>query len=150
MYEDPIERVVEEIQSEIIKQDDEFLMYKVKQAVGYSVDKNELIKALKYDREQYEKGYHDGLNADKWIPVTDPPKEHGEYLVTIKIKEDYSYVDKLSYTHDLYSLDRFDFAGKKRAGWYDYDSECGYYEVNYVVAWMPLPLPCKAESEGKE
>ena len=40
---------------------------------GVVVDKDELLKALKYDREQYEKGYDDGydigFNANKWIPV---------------------------------------------------------------------------------
>lgn len=28
--------------------------------LGVSVDKDELVRALQYDREQYEKGYHDG------------------------------------------------------------------------------------------
>ena len=28
-----------------------------------SVDKDELIKALQYDRDQYQKGYNDGVNA---------------------------------------------------------------------------------------
>ena len=28
--------------------------------IGIDIDKDELIKALKYDREQYEKGYEDG------------------------------------------------------------------------------------------
>lgn len=30
---------------------------------GVSVDKDELIKALKYDRDQYEKGYADGCKG---------------------------------------------------------------------------------------
>lgn len=30
--------------------------------VGVNVDKGELIKALQYDRNQYEKGYEDGKN----------------------------------------------------------------------------------------
>lgn len=48
--------------------------------VGINVDKEELIKALKYDRDQYKKGYQDALteNADmrkiihgKWIDYED-------------------------------------------------------------------------------
>ena len=31
---------------------------------GISVDKDELVKALKYDRNQYEKGFIDGCNHD--------------------------------------------------------------------------------------
>ena len=34
-------------------------IYKAVQNVGINVDKDELIKALKYDREQYQKGYED-------------------------------------------------------------------------------------------
>ena len=32
---------------------------KAVQSVGVNVDKNELLKALRYDREQYQKGYAD-------------------------------------------------------------------------------------------
>lgn len=38
--------------------EDEIL--KAVQKVGIQVDKDELFKALEYDREQYKKGYHDG------------------------------------------------------------------------------------------
>ena len=37
---------------------------------GVNVDREELIKALRYDRNQYEKGYQDGLNdrpQGEWI-----------------------------------------------------------------------------------
>lgn len=35
------------------------------------VDKDQLIKALAYDRGQYEKGYEDGVNSIKeWIPIS--------------------------------------------------------------------------------
>ena len=36
---------------------------KVVQERGIDVDKDELIKALQYDRGQYEKGYINGYNA---------------------------------------------------------------------------------------
>lgn len=63
MYESPINRICGEIQSQIIKQDEENVMYAVNQAIGYSVDKQELIQALRYDRDQYDKGYTDGKHA---------------------------------------------------------------------------------------
>lgn len=31
--------------------------------VGVEVDKEELLKALEYDREQYKKGFRDGANS---------------------------------------------------------------------------------------
>lgn len=61
MYESPITKYMSDIQSEIQKQEEEQLMITVNQAIGFDVDKNELIKALQYDRAQYEKGYKNAL-----------------------------------------------------------------------------------------
>lgn len=45
---------------------------KAVQDVGIHVDKDELLKALAYDREQYQKGYEDGWEAGhEWIIVED-------------------------------------------------------------------------------
>lgn len=63
MYESPLEKIYSNIQSQIIKQDEENMMYAVNQTVGYNVDKQELIKALNYDREQYKKGYKDVISV---------------------------------------------------------------------------------------
>ena len=34
------------------------------QEVGINVDREELVKALQYDRDQYRKGYEDGVRAN--------------------------------------------------------------------------------------
>ena len=60
-YESPIEKIFKEVQSEIMKKEDESLEMSIIQEIGYRVDKEELIKALKYDREQCRKGYDDAL-----------------------------------------------------------------------------------------
>ena len=39
-------------------------VFKAVQEVGVSVDKDELIKALKYDQDQYTKGFADGCKSD--------------------------------------------------------------------------------------
>ena len=57
-YESPIEVVIGQIRME-----QENNIYKVIQDYGVSVDKDELIKALRYDRDQYAKGYINGYNA---------------------------------------------------------------------------------------
>jgi hypothetical protein len=57
-YQSPIEIVMGQMRME-----QENNIYKVIQEQGVNVDKNELIKALKYDRDQYEKGYINGYNA---------------------------------------------------------------------------------------
>lgn len=59
MYESPITKIYGEIHDEIIRKDEEHLMTVVTQNVGYRVDRDELIKALRYDRGQYRKGYLD-------------------------------------------------------------------------------------------
>ena len=43
-------------------QEDENMVMKAIRKVGVNVDKEELIKALQYDRNQYAKGYEDGKN----------------------------------------------------------------------------------------
>ncbi len=37
-------------------------IYKAIKDMGIVIDKEELIKALRYDRGQYDKGYSDGIN----------------------------------------------------------------------------------------
>lgn len=59
-YESPITKAVKEIEEELMKQEEHLCMMTVSREVGYSVDKDELIKTLNYDREQYDKGYRDG------------------------------------------------------------------------------------------
>ena len=61
MYESPLTKIYGTIQNQIVKQDEENTMYVVNRAVGYDVDKEELIKALNYDRDQYKKGYADAM-----------------------------------------------------------------------------------------
>ena len=58
MYKSPIEITEKQMRMEF---DD--CIWKAVQDYAVSVDKEELIKALRYDRDQYEKGYADGKIA---------------------------------------------------------------------------------------
>lgn len=60
-WESPITKIYGDIHNEIVRQDEENYMCAIEQAIGYKVDKEELIKALQYDRNQYDKGYKDGV-----------------------------------------------------------------------------------------
>ena len=62
-YESPITRIENQLLSEMRKNEEDQFMCEVRQAIGYNIDKSELIKALNYDREQYERGYQDGKTA---------------------------------------------------------------------------------------
>lgn len=75
MYESPIEKIYGEIKTQMIQEDENMIMKAVRN-VNINVDKDELIKALNYDRNQYAKGYEDGKNdvldkikeiVNKWI-----------------------------------------------------------------------------------
>lgn len=60
MYESPV-KVWEDVAREIVRQKDEYIFSQIRAVVD--VDREELLKALKYDRQQYEKGYSDGVAA---------------------------------------------------------------------------------------
>ena len=59
MYESPIRIVIDDMTRKIIQQQEDYVIEEI-QKINVDVDKEELIKALKYDREQYEYGYKDG------------------------------------------------------------------------------------------
>lgn len=59
MYKSPIELVVNQVQNLMLEQQ-ENQVFQAIQKTGVIVDKEELQKALKYDREQYQNGYNDG------------------------------------------------------------------------------------------
>lgn len=87
-------------------------------------------------------------NYNTWIPVKSRlPSQDGKYLVSLNWYSGEVCVQILCYTADLYSVNGNYFNGQKgKSGWYWYDSEYGYYAVDSVIAWMPLPDAYK----GKE
>lgn len=58
-YESPIHVYTTEISQKIGEECDRIVFEEIKK-VGVYVEKNELIKALEYDRDQYQKGFRDG------------------------------------------------------------------------------------------
>lgn len=76
-YKSPIKQFVSEMQTTY-----ENDVLKVVQNYGFDIDKNELAKALAYDRQQYETGYQHGKS--------DGAKEFKEWLI---IKYGYAVVD---------------------------------------------------------
>ena len=68
MYEDVIKLIKTNMEMQI---EDEIM--RAVQRVGVTVDKDELLKALEYDRRQYDKGYSDGRRDavvhGKWFHV---------------------------------------------------------------------------------
>ena len=61
-YQSPVQLAINKWTDEIIKQEDNCIMAQIKHQIGVEVDKDELIKALDYDREQYSKGFKNGYD----------------------------------------------------------------------------------------
>ena len=137
MYKSPIEIMHDELKMEMEGQ-----VLKAVQRVGVTVDKEELIRALKYDREQYEKGYEDGLNARKWIPCSERLPEKRDWYLALFKEPDTGYIglpyiaDYLMGKHTAYTT---------KDGWIIkdctdiYNCESLYHKNLECVAWMPLP-----------
>lgn len=59
MYESPITEIFQDAEIQMVKHGEKHMMMAVNQAMSFNVDKEELFKALHYDRNQYQKGYDD-------------------------------------------------------------------------------------------
>lgn len=88
MYKSPIDLVVNQVSNLILEQQENQVI-KAILSTGVKVDKEELIKALKYDRQQYGNGYNDGY--------TD-----GAKAMLDKIKANLQGLIGLNYLDDLY------------------------------------------------
>ena len=95
MYESPIEMIMTDMQTQIVKQQENDI-YQAVQKYGIVVDKEELFKALQYDREQYTKGYKDALDEIKRYLVDKLREKQQEYLVLYD-----KYVDGEDYRSSL-------------------------------------------------
>ena len=100
MYKSPIEIFYGQMRTQL-----ENDVIKAVQNVGVNVDQNELIRALKYDRDQYEKGYADGKadtmanlvrckDCEKWYRHTQVDRERGECRRYETTKHENGYCDR--------------------------------------------------------
>ena len=97
--------------------------------VGCHVDKDELEKALRYDRGQYEKGFADGVLSatPKWIDASKRlPDKEGNYIVYETQNEE--VCESLYYPQTRLKKDR----------WRDPWEGCSVFSVSH---WMEMPEP---------
>ena len=133
MWESPIKVMHKQVKMQM---EEEIL--KAVQEVGIVVDKEELMKALKHDREQYKKGYADGFNANKWIPCSERLPEED------KMSE---YYEAVNVTLDNGRVTNGFYRNRDKEWWVD-EKDGEKYSINatgHVIAWQPLPEPYKGE-----
>ena len=128
MYQSPIEIITKKMLTQL-----EDNVFKAIQNYGIVVDKEELIKALQYDRDQYEKGYADGMLAqkDEWISVEERlpmVEEQARGLVGIVN----GFNGKIRFENARVFLN-YDYNFDE---WYSQD-----YDIQNckIECWMPLP-----------
>ena len=61
-YESPIWAEVKKFCDRIVEERENALMMRLEEQTALHIDKDELVKALNYDRDQYSKGYSNGYN----------------------------------------------------------------------------------------
>lgn len=130
MYESPVELFDVADYTKKVNEEIDNYIYEYIIKLGINVNKEELIKALQYDREQYYKGYEDGLKVTDWHPYPkEKPTENREYNITIK---------SLKRTTSAYYFTEDDT-------WYGSDDL--YVPNGCITAWADLPEPFKGEED---
>lgn len=82
MYKAPIEIV-----AETLMQEEWNHVLRTVREVRVDVDKGELLKALRYDRHQYQAGYNQArMDYSEWANIKEDglPEEEGKYLIVLR------------------------------------------------------------------
>lgn len=126
---------------------DNAITLKIQEKIGIDIDKKELIKALNYDRQQYEKGYADAKAefAPKWIKVEDGlPETHEDSRSIYRERSD----EVMCIFKD--GEDVFNSCGyliEHADGHKEWRTDCYMSDDGEVIAWMPIP---KYEIESED
>lgn len=121
MYESPIGLFYQETAPKISEGIDSLICEAVLN-VGVNVDKEELLKALRYDRGQYEKGYADGIaRAERphgnWFNFNNPLYSGGGYTVCSNCGMRFSF----GAYHEVFEFKYCPWCGAQMNGGEDHD-----------------------------
>lgn len=64
-YESPITVRIHQIAQEIEKRKENEIVCHIEEALGFDINRDELVKAMNYDRDQYKQGFKAGYSAAK-------------------------------------------------------------------------------------
>lgn len=131
MYDSPVELFDVVDYAKKVNEETDNYIYEYIVKLGINVNKEELIKALQYDRDQYEKGYKDGLKATDWhLYPKEKPTGNREYNISIK--------DPKSTSTAYYFVED--------DTWYGGDDL--YVPKGCIAAWAELPEPYMEEEDA--
>lgn len=161
-YESPVTVQMVRIQNiaqQIEAQRENEITLKISEQMGVNVDKNELKRALAYDRDQYRRGYEAGWLArskdvPQWIPIKLRPGTDEEYEEFSQYgdcpREDFRVFECQTPNDDQEVLVTTRWGEVCIDIWHR-DVDCCYFEDHCddydVIAWMPLPEPYKEEGD---
>lgn len=161
-YESPILGAIYQMVNNIQEQRDNAVVAQINEQIEMDVDKNELIRALNYDRNQFNEGYRKGYRDAKekceekyrWIPITMRPGTDEEYeefsLCGDCPREDFCVFDSPMPDDEQEVLVTTRWGSVCIDIWHR-DVDCCYFENNSdaddVIAWKPLPEPYESEEE---
>ena len=87
--------------------------------------------------------------AVRWTKCTEKmPDKDGDYLVVRSIMGMFNIINVCAFTMNLHEIDEFDFPDEERPGWYEHDSETGYFEWTGITHWAELPKMPDDIAEG--
>lgn len=77
----------------------------------------------------------------EWISVKDRlPETNMRCLCASEYYNKKYFYNTCHFSTNLYEVDDMDFCNENGiAGFYNYDSEWGYYKISNVKYWMPIP-----------
>ena len=105
----------------------------------------DVLGGLDYYKEAAKEFIAHGVTVQEWISVKDRlPEEDGKYLV-FEQSNGRTNTSILRFAKDARKVDKYDFKGRWKNVWYEYDSEWGHYTVDSVTHWQYLPQPPKGE-----
>jgi len=162
-YESPITMYINHVTNQVIEERDNAVVGMVSEQIGLNIDKEELLKALQYDRDQFEAGYRKGYFAGHvdnyphglWHPIKTRPlteEEKAELRENPNVDED---IVEAKYDCALPEdgqevLITTKAWNKLAITTFHFDVDGCYFEdwedVDEVAAWMPLPKPYGGET----
>lgn len=145
-YKSPISMITEQVTTAMQEAGDKQILTAV-QKIGINIDKEELLKALQYDRDSYKKGYDDAKNEFIDCGWRDPsvchPLSGTPVLIFIATKAEVPYLSDYE-LGDTY-VARYDAVTDL---YVDQLKPNHFFRASQITKWAYLPRPRREDTEN--